>query len=161
MRDPARPLDGARVHLRPVRPDDVPVVAAIERRVFSDPWPEAFFLGELRSPMIYARIVEHQERVAGYSLAWLGEGSGHLGNLAVVPEMRRRGVARALMNDLLERAETLGVDSLALEVRVSNFAAQWLYRGYGFRVAGLRRRYYRDTGEDGLVMEWRRSGASG
>jgi len=45
-----------------------------------------------------------------------------------------------------------------LEVRVTNFAAQALYRGYGFRVAGVRRGYYRDTGEDALLMEWRARG---
>lgn len=147
------------IALRGFAPEDASAVAAIERRVFSDPWPESFFLGELRSPLIHARIAEQHGRIVGYSLAWLGGGSGHLGNLAVIPEMRRRGVGRALMDDLLERARAHGVDALTLEVRVSNFAAQWLYRGYGFRVAGLRRRYYRDTGEDGLVMEWRRSTA--
>jgi hypothetical protein len=39
-------------------------------------------------------------------------------------------------------------------VRVSNFAAQALYRAFGFRLAGLRRGYYRDTGEDALTMAW-------
>ena len=89
------------------------------------------------------------------SRAWLGEGTGHLGNLAVVPGRRRRGIARRLVEDLLDRARGLGIDALALEVRVSNFPAQGLYRAHGFRLAGLRRGYYRDTGEDALVMEWR------
>ena len=140
--------------LRELRPEDVDVVATIERLVFSDPWPESFFLNELGTPMAHARVAERQGQLAGYSLAWLGHGSGHLGNLAVAPEMRRHGVGSALLDDLLERAREVGVRSLTLEVRVSNFAAQWLYRRHGFRLAGLRRRYYRDTGEDALVMEW-------
>jgi ribosomal-protein-alanine N-acetyltransferase len=146
--------------LRELRATDVPAIAAIERRVFSDPWPESFFLGELASPFVYARIAEHRGELAGYSLAWLPDGDGHLGNLAVTPGMRRRGVGRALLEDLLARAEALGVETISLEVRVSNFAAQWLYRAYGFRVAGLRRRYYRDTGEDALIMQWRRTASS-
>jgi ribosomal-protein-alanine N-acetyltransferase len=88
-------------------------------------------------------------------MAWLGAGTGHLGNLAVVPGRRRRGVARRLLEDLLSRARAEGAGRLTLEVRVSNFAAQGLYRAHGFRLAGLRRRYYRDTGEDALIMEWR------
>jgi ribosomal-protein-alanine N-acetyltransferase len=94
-------------------------------------------------------------------MAWLGAGSGHLGNLAVVPGRRRRGIARRLVEDLLERACAERADPLSLEVRASNFAAQGLYRTHGFRLAGLRRRYYRDTGEDALIMEWRSPAAEG
>jgi ribosomal-protein-alanine N-acetyltransferase len=126
--------------------------------IFSDPWPESFFLGELAQPLVYARVAEREGRIAGYSMAWLGAGAGHLGNLATVPGQRRRGVARALMDDLLDRALALGVGAITLEVRAANFAAQGLYRGYGFRVAGVRRGYYRDTGEDALVMAWSPAG---
>lgn len=134
---------------------DIPEVAAIEREVFGDPWPESFFAGELGAPQVYARIAERAGRLAGYSVAWLGETSAHLGNLAVVPELRRHGVARLLLDDLTTCMRAVGAETLTLEVRVSNFAAQWLYRARGFRMAGLRRRYYRDTGEDALIMEWR------
>jgi ribosomal-protein-alanine N-acetyltransferase len=73
--------------------------------------------------------------------------------------MRRRGVARALIEELLAHARSAGVRRLTLEVRVSNFAAQGLYREHGFRLVGLRRGYYRDRGEDALVMEWRDAAA--
>jgi tRNA threonylcarbamoyl adenosine modification protein YeaZ/ribosomal-protein-alanine acetyltransferase len=145
--------------LRPLREDDVPAVAAIEREVFSDPWPESFFHGELSQAMVVARIAEREGRIAGYSVAWLGAGVGHLGNLAVVPSQRRRGVARALLLDLLDRAREQGIESLTLEVRVSNLPAQALYRAHGFRLAGLRRAYYGDTREDALVMAWAPAGA--
>lgn len=145
--------------LRPFRPDDLPVVAEIEQRVFSDPWSVPFFQGELDSPQTYARIAEREGRLAGYSLAWLGEGEGHLGNIAVIPEARRHGVARALLEDLLREAHARRVRAITLEVRVSNDAAQGLYQAFGFRVAGVRRRYYRDTGEDALVMRWSEGGS--
>jgi len=141
--------------LRPMTLEDVPEVAAIEAVVFNDAWPAAFFESELRQPGIHARIAERRGRIAGYSLAWLGANSGHLGNVAVAPDQRRRGVGLDLLDDLLARARELDVRSLGLEVRVSNGAAQDLYRTRGFRVAGLRHQYYRDNGEDALVMEWR------
>jgi ribosomal-protein-alanine acetyltransferase/tRNA threonylcarbamoyl adenosine modification protein YeaZ len=141
--------------LRPFTPSDVAAVADIERRVFPDPWPESFFASEVTAAMAHARIAERGGELAGYSVAWLGVGTGHLGNLAVAPGARRQGVANALLDDLKREALALGVGAVTLEVRVSNYIAQWLYRRHGFRLAGLRRRYYRDTGEDALVMEWR------
>lgn len=141
--------------LRALGGADVPAVAALERLVFADPWPESFFLSEIAHPLSHARLAELDGKLAGYCLAWLGEGAGHLGNLAVAPEFRRRGVAAALLAELLERAYEQEVERLTLEVRVSNFPAQWFYRARGFRLAGLRRRYYRDNQEDALIMEWR------
>lgn len=143
------------VTLRPFGLEDIPAVSGIERVVFSDPWPESFFAGELAAALGYARIAERKGEIAGYSVAWMGEGHGHLGNLATAPGARRRGVASVLIEDLQREARERGVSRITLEVRVSNFPAQWLYRRHGFRLAGLRRRYYRDTGEDALVMLWR------
>jgi tRNA threonylcarbamoyl adenosine modification protein YeaZ/ribosomal-protein-alanine acetyltransferase len=143
--------------LRTMTAPDVVTVAQMEREVFPDPWPASFFLAELGQPLVYPRVAEQDGRLVGYMVAWLGVGTGHLGNIAVAPHARRRGVARALLDDLLERARALRVENLTLEVRVSNFGAQQLYRIYGFRLAGLRRGYYRDSGEDALIMEWRQS----
>ena len=141
--------------LRAFNHDDVTAVLEIERRVFADPWTDDFFHGELGQSLMHARIAEIEGQLAGYAMAWLGPGEGHLGNLAVSESYRRRGVARALVEDLLHHARLAGIERLSLEVRASNFAAQWLYRAYGFRLAGLRRGYYRDNGEDALILEWR------
>jgi ribosomal-protein-alanine N-acetyltransferase len=149
-----RVLAARALAIRPMAEADVATVAAIERRVFSDPWSAEFFRSELGLQSVYARVAELEGRIAGYLVAWLGEAEGHLGNLAVIPEARRGGIARALLEDLLAHAGPPGARRIALEVRVSNFAAQALYRAHGFRLAGLRRGYYRDTSEDALVMEW-------
>jgi tRNA threonylcarbamoyl adenosine modification protein YeaZ/ribosomal-protein-alanine acetyltransferase len=148
------------IQLRPFRAQDIAEAAEIERQIFTDPWPASFFAGELGTAQVHARIADRGGRLAGYSLAWLGPGEGHLGNLAVVAGERRRGVAGALLEDLLREARARGVERVTLEVRVSNFAAQGLYRRHGFRLAGLRRRYYRDTGEDALIMQWTTTGES-
>ncbi|HTK30965.1 MAG TPA: ribosomal protein S18-alanine N-acetyltransferase [Candidatus Saccharimonadaceae bacterium] len=150
-----RALASQRLTLREFAHADVPAVVGIERRVFGDPWTESFFHGELGQALVYARVAELDGALAGYCVAWLGAGEGHLGNLAVAPEQRRRGIARALLDELLVAAEASGAERLTLEVRTSNFAAQGLYRAHGFRLAGLRRGYYRDNGEDALIMEWR------
>lgn len=148
------------VRVRPFAAADIEEVVEIEKRVFSDPWPASFFVSELGQPLMFARVAERDGRLAGYSLTWLGAGAGHLGNIAVVESERRRGVAHTLIVDLFEEARRRAVEDISLEVRVSNFAAQALYRSHGFRLAGLRRGYYGDTGEDALIMKWTAPNAS-
>jgi ribosomal-protein-alanine N-acetyltransferase len=81
----------------------------------------------------------------------------HLMNVAVDPSARRRGVATALLEQMIERAGP--EQSYTLEVRPSNAGAIALYEQFGFRSAGTRRRYYRDTGEDAVIM-WRTADAT-
>jgi len=90
--------------------------------------------------------------MAGYLLAWRLEGEIHLGNLAVSKEYQRRGVGQALLSWLIDRTREDGPGRITLEVRASNFAAQELYRRFGFQAVALRRGYYQDSGEDALVM---------
>jgi ribosomal-protein-alanine N-acetyltransferase len=74
-------------------------------------------------------------------------------NVAVDPDRRRHGIATALLTALLR--EVAGRDSqVTLEVRRSNTGAIALYERFGFRSAGVRRRYYQDNGEDAVIM-WR------
>ena len=70
----------------------------------------------------------------------------------MAPEYQRRGLAQALLLAVCELAVDAEVDSIALEVRSSNERAQRLYELFGFRHHGRLRSYYRDNGEDALVM---------
>ncbi len=76
----------------------------------------------------------------------------HILNVAVAPEQRRKGVARALMAETERRAHTAGASLLTLEVRRSNQAALDLYREFDYRAVGVRPNYYVDEGEDAIVM---------
>jgi [ribosomal protein S18]-alanine N-acetyltransferase len=74
-------------------------------------------------------------------------------NVSASPDHRRRGVASALLADLIARVDE-AEPRFTLEVRTSNAGAIALYERFGFRAAGLRRRYYQDNGEDAVIM-WR------
>jgi len=89
--------------------------------------------------------------IVGYGGFWLMAGEAHISTIAVRPELRRRGIGELLLVTMLDRATELGAEVATLEVRVSNIAAQSLYRKYGFRRVGLRPRYYRNN-EDALIM---------
>ena len=100
-------------------------------------------------------VVRIGRRLVGYLCLWEIGHEIHITNLAVRPEFRRRGIARALLSHVMEGARQSGVELVFLEVRPTNLEALALYESFGFRVIGRRKGYYFDTGEDALVMEAR------
>jgi [ribosomal protein S18]-alanine N-acetyltransferase len=131
---------------------DLPQVIAIERRAFPTPWSLAMFVLELSKPGGVCLAARRDGGLAGYLICSRYDTVWHIMNVAVDPTRRRRGIATALLNRVLERVESDA--QLTLEVRRSNAGAITLYESFGFRSAGVRRRYYADNGEDAIVM-WR------
>ncbi len=131
---------------------DLPQVIAIERRAFPTPWSLAMFVLELSKPGGHCLAARRDGALTGYVICSRYEEVWHIMNVAVDPRELRRGIATALLEDLIGR---LGEDArLTLEVRPSNDPAIKLYERFGFLAAGTRRRYYQDNGEDALIM-WR------
>ncbi len=131
---------------------DLPQVIAIERRAFPTPWSLAMFVLELSKPGGQCLAVRRDGALTGYVICSRYEEVWHIMNVAVDPRELRRGIATALLENLIGR---LGEDArMTLEVRPSNHAAIALYERFGFLAAGTRRRYYQDNGEDALIM-WR------
>jgi [ribosomal protein S18]-alanine N-acetyltransferase len=132
---------------------DLPQVIAIERRAFPTPWSLAMFVLELSKPSGICLAARRQGRLTGYLVCSRYDTVWHIMNVAVDPDERRTGVATGLLGALLGRVDDPGA-RYTLEVRESNLAAIALYERFGFRTAGMRRRYYQDNGEDALIM-WR------
>ncbi|HYY73509.1 MAG TPA: ribosomal protein S18-alanine N-acetyltransferase [Solirubrobacterales bacterium] len=138
------------IDVRRVVYSDLPAVLAIERRSFQTPWSLAMFVLELSKPSGICLAADGDEGLIGYLVCSRYADVWHLMNVAVTPEWRRQGVASRLLERLFEEA---GPDArYTLEVRTSNRGAIAMYRRFGFRPAGHRRRYYHDNGEDALVM---------
>jgi [ribosomal protein S18]-alanine N-acetyltransferase len=147
----------AAIQVRRLTYADLPQVVAIERRAFTSPWSLAMFVLELSKPSGICLAAEipgpsGEPELGGYLICSRYDTVWHVMNVAVDPTRRRRGIATAMLNALLERVEREA--QLTLEVRRSNGAAITLYESFGFRSAGVRRRYYQDNGEDAIVM-WR------
>ena len=131
---------------------DLPQVIAIERRAFPTPWWLALFVLELSKPGGVCLAARRDGVLVGYLICSRYDTVWHVMNIAVDTDRRRRGIATALISALLER---IGEDAqITLEVRKSNTGAIVLYERFGFRSAGVRRRYYQDNGEDAVIM-WR------
>ena len=148
---------GLPVTVDDMRLADIAQVHEIESLSFSSPWPTYAFEQELRANRLARYVVARStgqggERVVGFAGLWLMVDEAHITTFGVHPGWRRQGVGRRLLLRLVDLSIELGAARMTLEVRVSNTAAQALYHGIGFTIAGTRTRYYTDDGEDAFVM---------
>ena len=132
---------------------DLPKVIAIERRSFPAPWSLAMFVLELSKPSSICLAATYDGDLIGYLVCSRYHTVWHVMNVAIDGRYRRRGVASALIEHLFSLTDRSG-ERYTLEVRVSNAEAITMYESFGFRSAGVRRRYYHDNNEDALIM-WR------
>jgi [ribosomal protein S18]-alanine N-acetyltransferase len=133
-----------------MRLSDLPAVMETDRRSFPTPWSEEIWRQEITGPFGLYLVLEEGDNLSGHIGLKLISGEAHVVTLAVRPERRRRGFARALIEAALGDPVSAGARYLHLEVRPSNVAARVLYRSLGFDETGVRPRYYGD--EDALLM---------
>lgn len=138
-------------------PADLPEVLAIEEISFTNPWTRGMFMVEMslaHSRMRVLRVKDGEEmaKVAGYVCSWYVADEVHIHDLAVHPSLRRKGLAKILMSDLLRDAGQKKAARVLLEVRESNSAALDFYRKLGFHETGARKKYYEKPTEDAVCM---------
>lgn len=144
------------MNILPMTAAHIAPIAALERVCFSDPWPEAAVESELTNPLSLWLVAVEEGQVAGYVGSQSVLGEADVMNVAVSPEFRRRGVARALLLALERRLVENAVHCLTLEVRASNESAISLYHSLGYVQVGRRPNYYHKPREDALILrkEW-------
>ncbi len=141
------------VHIGPMRRRHLRSVLRIEAQVYPRPWSLSLFMSELALRGSRAYYVARVDGiVVGYTGLMVTVDDGHVTTLAVDPAWHRRSIASRLLLVLAREAIRREVRSLTLEVRITNSAAQELYRHFGFHPAGIRKNYYVETNEDALVM---------
>ena len=158
--------------------EDVPQVMAIERKAFTLPWSDYTYRHELLENrnahyLVARRMDEHAPHparsgwarlwaglfkpqepwpIVGYGGFWIVTDEAHISTIASDEQWRGHGIGELMLLAMIERSLELGAAEVTLEVRVSNFVAQNLYRKYGFEVVGRRPKYYRDNDEDADLM---------
>jgi len=136
---------------------DLADVAALQRRSFTHGWGAEAIQWELENTnvaRVYVARTADGDLVA-YCACWIVFDELHINSLAVEERVRRQGIARRLLDRVVRDAIAEGARMATLEVRQSNAAARALYEGLGFRIEGVRRNYYQDPREDGLIL-WHR-----
>lgn len=144
---------GDGVLITPMRRRHLRGVLAIEQVTNHRPWTLGLFLGELRLPLSRSYVVALDGHcVVGFAGLMVTDSEGHVTNIAVHPDHRRRSLASRMLLVLLRDGVARGVRDATLEVRLSNTGAQELYRRFGFAPGGVRPNYYAELKEDALIM---------
>lgn len=147
--------------LRRLLPADAGLVSALEKRAFPTFWTEEQYarklglgLEGLGGTVGFGAFAGSEEEclLVGYVALGCAAGECEVENIAVDKAFRGRGIATVLLRHALQEVRKMHTMVCYLEVAVGNAPARALYAGAGFRQTGLRRKYYRETGEDALVM---------
>ena len=130
----------------------VQAVEALEQECFSNPWSLDALAEELSNPTAVFYVAELGGQVVGYAGMHHIIAEGYITNIAVAVHCRRRGVASALLDALLDYARQNDMQMLTLEVRPSNDSALALYTAFQFSQTGRRKNYYKGPTEDALIL---------
>lgn len=131
-------------------------ILKIENLSFATPWTKDAMEKELTNKFAKYVVVKLNNIVIGYGGMWVILDEGHITNIAVHPEFRGIGAGKKIIEGLIQICKEQNMASLTLEVRVSNYVAQNLYKSFGFIEEGVRKNYYNDNNEDAIIM-WKRN----
>jgi ribosomal-protein-alanine N-acetyltransferase len=132
--------------------DDLDEIMELERVSFTNPWTRGMYLHELEKWEGCYLTARSDGRLVAYGGALLILDEAHVMTLAVLEDLRRRGLGARLLLELIRSAEGMGARFFTLEVRRSNRAAIELYARFGFQIMGERKHYYLDNMENALIM---------
>lgn len=141
-----------KITVRPMSPETVDGVSAIEKECFSVPWSLKSISDELSNDTAHFFVAERFKNVIGYIGTNIVADECYITNVAVTESERRKGVARLLLKKAEETAKEHDCRFITLEVRRSNEAAISLYSKCGYKECGLRKNYYTDPAEDAIIM---------
>ena len=139
------------MRFEPLKYEHLAQMAEIEQEAFDTPWTKAMFIPELYSAEAFYIVGVRGDEVICYGGFHKVLDEGHITNIAVKHTERGRGIGKFLLATLISKAREVGVEHLTLEVNVNNAPAIHLYESYGFKGAGIRKKYYNNR-DDALIM---------
>ena len=141
------------INNRAMEAGDLEQVLRIERAAYPEPWSQGVFADCLRAGY-QCELYLRKGHLVGYSVVSVGAGEAHLLNLCLHPDHQGRGWGREVLRQILNRLCLERIETVFLEVRVSNQAARHLYLSEGFNEIGQRFNYYPngEGREDALVF---------
>lgn len=138
--------------IRRMKESDIPEVARLEKEIFPDPWSEGAISETFKQEQTLLLVAYEDRKLIGYLILYFVLEEGEIARIAVIPECRRQGVGARMLLELEDLCEDNGITKLLLDVRESNETAISFYTSYGFVQDGVRRNFYSDPQEDGILM---------
>lgn len=123
-------------------------VYEIEKICFSNPWSKEDLERQIDTETSHFLVADMDGRAVGYMGLQIFAGEGYVTNVAVLPEYRGRGIAKALIAEQMKN----DMEFITLEVRESNTPAIHLYTKSGFEKVGVRPDFYSDPTENAVIM---------
>jgi ribosomal-protein-alanine N-acetyltransferase len=130
--------------------EDAKGLAELDKLCFAVPWSEKSFLEEAENSLAKYFVAKIEDEIVGYGGIWLVSGEGQITNIAVHPDMRKKGIASGILKELITSAADCA--QIFLEVRESNSAAIGLYEKHGYISQGQRKNFYSSPTENALIM---------
>lgn len=146
------------MHIRQMLPEDLPEVISIDQNSFSQPWPEEAFEIELQNPNARCWVAEtatldgQKKHITAILVIWRVLDEAHIATIAVAEDYRGQGVGKLILQKGMHEAYKEGARLFYLEVRAGNIAAKKMYFYFGYEIVGIRPKYYKNNGEDALLM---------
>jgi [ribosomal protein S18]-alanine N-acetyltransferase len=152
---------GLDLTIKPIPVDDIEPVIILDRLCFGGLWSIDSYRRELTNDnshflgvAIDKSLEPETDGIIGFGCFWAILDEAHITLLGIHPQYQRQGLGKLLLTALLDKARSIDMARATLEVRASNQGAIQLYEQFGFQTVGRRKKYYQDTGEDGIIM-WR------
>lgn len=131
---------------------DVDQIVAIENEAMSTPWKASSYLEAISSDHAFVMVATDNSAIAGFAVFYLTPPESELPDIVVSKAHRGQGVGRMLLTHCIQELKLKEIDTVFLEVRVSNTPARILYEHLGFETIGTRKYFYSDPVEDALCM---------
>lgn len=131
---------------------DLDQVAELEKEIFTMPWSRKSFEDAIANEYVYAIVAKKDNRIAGYSITYITAMDADLADIATAPNFRKQGIASKLLAATYNEAISKNINEMFLDVRASNEKAINLYIKNGFERLDVRKNYYSNPKEDGIVM---------
>lgn len=132
--------------------EDIPGVYLINTLSLKVPWSIQAFKDEFKNQFAHYIVCKYKNDVISFAGMWIIIDEAHITNIGVHPDFRHMGIGTSLIRNLKQICTQNGVNGITLEVRESNIIAQELYKKEDFVSTGIRKNFYTNPVEDGIIM---------
>jgi len=132
--------------------EDLPEILDMEGQLFPQPWNEEMYIHEMDLHDAFVIRKAEESEILGFMCGWTVLDEYNITNVGINPKFQKHGIAYRALSRLIEIKRATGIAFFYLEVRESNIPAISLYLKLGFKKMGLRKNYYRNPIEHGILM---------